>query len=143
MAGSTSSTDNDLLWQLECLRQIELPAFAEFRGAEGLEFVADGVGERDLELALRYLPGIRVLSDEQVERLREELAAIADPEAFSRSVTTAMTPRPETLPVHASLEDLLTVFRRDHVAVVVDEREHFLGLITRIDLLNHLRRKVA
>jgi cystathionine beta-synthase len=33
------------------------------------------------------------------------------------------------------------VFDRGHVAIVMD-RERFLGLITRIDLLNWLRRRV-
>ena len=37
--------------------------------------------------------------------------------------------------------DLLPIFERGHVAIVVDGGE-FLGLITRIDLLNHLRRSV-
>src|SRR4249919_2639458 len=36
---------------------------------------------------------------------------------------------------------LLPVFDRGHVAIVVDG-DKFLGLITRIDLLNYLRRRV-
>ena len=37
---------------------------------------------------------------------------------------------------------LLPVFDRGHVAIVADG-DRFLGLITRIDLLNYLRRRVA
>jgi cystathionine beta-synthase len=35
---------------------------------------------------------------------------------------------------------LLPVFDRGHVAIVMDDQK-FLGLITRIDLLNYLRRR--
>jgi cystathionine beta-synthase len=52
-----------------------------------------------------------------------------------------MTARLETVPVSAHLTDLLPVFERGHVAIVVDG-PHFVGLITRIDIVNHLRRKV-
>ena len=43
-----------------------------------------------------------------------------------------------TVPPGASLEELMNVFKRGMVAIVVDGAE-FLGLITRIDLLNWLR----
>ena len=41
----------------------------------------------------------------------------------------------------ATIEDLLPVFDRGHVAIVMAD-DKFLGLITRIDLLNYLRRRV-
>ncbi|HEY1034256.1 MAG TPA: CBS domain-containing protein, partial [Pseudoxanthomonas sp.] len=44
--------------------------------------------------------------------------------------------------VRAPVEALLPVFDRGHVAIVMDAGR-FLGLITRIDLLNHLRRRVG
>jgi cystathionine beta-synthase len=69
------------------------------------------------------------------------MATFADPHRFSEPVHHAMSVRVETVPVTASLESLLPVFDRGHVVVVVDGA-HFLGLITRIDLINHLRRKV-
>jgi cystathionine beta-synthase len=47
----------------------------------------------------------------------------------------------QMLAVSEPIEELLPVFERGHVAIVVDG-EQFLGLITRIDLLNYLRRKV-
>jgi len=47
----------------------------------------------------------------------------------------------ETIPVSSALGALLPVFDKGYVAVVVDG-DRFLGLITRIDLLNHLRRQV-
>ena len=65
----------------------------------------------------------------------------ADPNCFRRPVRTAMTSRLETLSPDASLDDLLAIFDRGRVALVM-EGGAFLGLITRTDLLNHLRRKL-
>ncbi|MDA3912735.1 CBS domain-containing protein, partial [Oleiagrimonas sp.] len=47
----------------------------------------------------------------------------------------------EMLEMKSTIEDLMPVFERGHVAIVMDG-ERFVGLITRIDLLNYLRRKV-
>ena len=58
---------------------------------------------------------------------------------FARPVYTAMATRLNTLQVREPLEALLPVFERDEVALVMDGRE-FLGVITRIDLINQLRR---
>ena len=60
-------------------------------------------------------------------------------ERFGRPVYTAMATRLNTLQVREPLEALLPVFERDEVALVMEGRE-FLGVITRIDLINHLRR---
>jgi cystathionine beta-synthase len=69
------------------------------------------------------------------------MAVFSEPKRFSDPVRSAMTTRLETVPVGAKLTDLLPVFERGHVAIVVDGA-HFVGLITRIDIVNHLRRKV-
>jgi cystathionine beta-synthase len=45
-----------------------------------------------------------------------------------------------TLPPSAPIERLQEIFERGMVAIVMDGDE-FLGLITRIDLLNWLRRR--
>lgn len=58
---------------------------------------------------------------------------------FAQPVSAAMTRRLDTLQVQEPLDRLLPVFDRDEVAIVMDG-ENFLGLITRMDLLNHLRR---
>ncbi len=57
---------------------------------------------------------------------------------FNDPVQTAMTDRLETLPSDAKLKDLLDVFDRGRVAIVMDN-DKFLGLITRTDLLSYLR----
>jgi cystathionine beta-synthase len=57
---------------------------------------------------------------------------------FKRPVQTAMTRNLHTLAAHAPLSALKPIFDRNEVAVVM-EGEEFVGLITRVDLINHLR----
>jgi cystathionine beta-synthase len=63
----------------------------------------------------------------------------ADAAHFSDAVRTAMTAAPQTIAPSASLGELQAVLDRGLVAIVADEAG-FHGLITRFDLLNHLRR---
>ncbi|MDE2225263.1 MAG: pyridoxal-phosphate dependent enzyme [Xanthomonadaceae bacterium] len=70
------------------------------------------------------------------------LHVYGDEKKFLDPVSTAMITELQTLGVKASIEDLLPVFEHGRVAIVMDG-ERFLGLITRIDLLNYLRRRVA
>lgn len=58
---------------------------------------------------------------------------------FNALVETAMTDKIETLSPRAKIPDLLEVFERGRVAIVMDG-DKFLGLITRSDLLSYLRR---
>ncbi|TIU36230.1 MAG: CBS domain-containing protein, partial [Mesorhizobium sp.] len=59
---------------------------------------------------------------------------------FNAPVRTAMTSNLHTLQANQTLDALLPVFDRNEVAIVFDGEE-FIGLITRIDLINHLRRR--
>jgi cystathionine beta-synthase len=61
-----------------------------------------------------------------------------DSTRFNDPVETAMTDRLETLSPQAKINDLLEVFDRGRVAIVMDGAK-FLGLITRTDLLSYLR----
>ena len=58
---------------------------------------------------------------------------------FNDRVENAMTDKLETLRPNAKIKDLLGVFDRGRVAIVM-EGDKFLGLITRTDLLSYLRR---
>ena len=58
---------------------------------------------------------------------------------FNAPVRAAMTTELHTLQASQTLDALLPVFDRNEVAIVFDGDE-FVGLITRIDLINHLRR---
>lgn len=69
------------------------------------------------------------------------LHVYGDEVRFRDPVSTAMVEKLEKIGVASPVEALLPVFDRGHVAIVVDG-ERFLGLITRIDLLNYLRRRV-
>jgi len=69
------------------------------------------------------------------------LHVYGDEAHFSDPVSTAMVKKLDRLDVKSPIEALLPVFDRGQVAIVMDG-ESFLGLITRIDLLNYLRRRV-
>jgi cystathionine beta-synthase len=70
------------------------------------------------------------------------LAVFGQEDRFRRPVREVMTTRLDTLPPTAPVSALLPIFDRGLVAIVQDG-ERFLGLITRIDLLNHLRRRMG
>jgi cystathionine beta-synthase len=64
-----------------------------------------------------------------------------DSARFNDPVKNAMTDKLETLPPTAKINDLLEVFDRGRVAIVMNG-DKFLGLITRTDLLSYLRLKM-
>jgi cystathionine beta-synthase len=66
-------------------------------------------------------------------------AVTAAPSAFGQPVRDFMTTQLVTVSPDAPLDSLFTLFDRGLVAIVC-EGEKFLGLITRIDVINHLRR---
>jgi len=61
---------------------------------------------------------------------------------FSMIVASAMTETLHTLDPSASLAELQAELDRGLVAIIADA-SGFHGLITRVDLLNHLRRSLA
>src|SRR5688500_12465624 len=69
------------------------------------------------------------------------LHVYGDEARFKDPVSTAMVSKLDKLDVTSPIESLLPVFDRGHVAIVM-EADRFVGLITRIDLLNYLRRRV-
>ncbi len=69
------------------------------------------------------------------------LHVYGDEARFRDTVATAMVSKLDRLDVKSPIEALLPVFDRGQVAIVMDG-DAFLGLITRIDLLNYLRRRV-
>ena len=71
---------------------------------------------------------------------------VADPASaatqFRSEVGATMTRQLQTLAPSTDLAELRSTLDRGLVAIVADS-EHFYGLITRFDLLNHLRRKLS
>jgi cystathionine beta-synthase len=63
-------------------------------------------------------------------------------EVGRRPVRDFMTSRLETISPASSVNDLMPIFRADRVAIVADDT-HFYGLITKIDLINYLRKQLA
>ena len=64
------------------------------------------------------------------------------PGGFSGDVSTTMTAQLRTLAPSASMAQLRAIIDRGLTAVISDG-DHFYGLITRFDLLNHLRRTLS
>jgi len=86
-----------------------------------------------------------VLKDDRIVGIVDEedilLEVYDNPAHFSEPVTEAMESHLVTVPPSAPVAELMGIFNRGLVAIVVDGDE-FLGLITRIDFLNWLRRRV-
>ncbi len=71
------------------------------------------------------------------------LAVSNDATAFEKSVSEYMTRRLETIRPEASVNELMPIFRADRVAIVVDEKGEYQGLITKFDMINYLRAQLA
>jgi cystathionine beta-synthase len=69
------------------------------------------------------------------------LAVHENEERFRDPVRTAMTTRLRTLPASASLAEVNRILDEGLVAMVT-EGDQFVGLITRTDLLNFMRRRL-
>ena len=62
-----------------------------------------------------------------------------DPNAvFARPVKDVMVTRLETISADAPIADLVPLFRKDYIAIVMDG-DRFLGIATRLDLINYFR----
>lgn len=98
-------------------------------------------------MKLHDVSQLPVIDGEKIVGLLDEsdilLRVIDDSSRFDDPVETAMTGDLEILSPDAAIDDLLPLFAQDRVAIVADPEEdgEFLGLITRIDLLNYLRRR--
>jgi cystathionine beta-synthase len=68
------------------------------------------------------------------------LAAVEDEARLRRPVEEVMSRRLTTVAPTTPIRELLPVFAAGMVPIVMDG-DRFLGLVTRIDLLNHLRRR--
>ncbi len=96
-------------------------------------------------MKLADISQLPVLRDGKIVGILDEsdvlLAVSRDEGAWRHAAADFMTGHLETVSVSASVESLLPLFKQGLVAIVVDG-EKFLGLITRIDVINYLRRQV-
>ena len=108
------------------------------------------VGPKDLlttayqRMKLYDVSQLPVMDGEHLAGIIDEsdvlLHVYGDESRFRDPVSTAMVSKLDRLDVKSPIEALLPVFDRGQVAIVTDG-DAFLGLITRIDLLNYLRRR--
>lgn len=107
----------------------------------------------DESLAIAYtrmrtydISQVPVLNGQRIVGLLDEsdllLAASNDTTAFKQPVARFMTSQLQTVGPNAPLHSLMPIFDAGRVAIVADETG-FHGLITRVDVLNFLRRRHA
>jgi len=88
---------------------------------------------------LPVIEGDRVVGlVEESDLLDALVAAGTMAEVFRTPVGEVMVSRLETVSADAPVAELLPLFRRGLVPLVMDGAK-FLGLVTRIDLINHFR----
>lgn len=66
----------------------------------------------------------------------------SEEEAFKQTVSSFMVSRLETIHPSASEAELMPILRADKVAIVADDTT-FYGLVTKVDMINHLRQSMA
>jgi cystathionine beta-synthase len=85
-----------------------------------------------------------VMDGERIVGIIDEsdiLLTVYDNESrFAEPVSNAMVSELELVQYDQPIDAMLPIFHHDHVAIVMDG-DNFLGLITRVDLLNYLRRR--
>ena len=85
-----------------------------------------------------------VIQDNQIVGIIDEsdllLGVLETRDHFQEPVESAMVRDLTFIQVDEPVENLLPIFNQDYVAIVM-RGEEFLGLITRLDLLNYLRRR--
>jgi cystathionine beta-synthase len=71
------------------------------------------------------------------------LHVTSDPARFAAPVANTMTVQLQTLKPSSSMQQLREILDRGLTAVICDDSCKFYGVITRFDLLNHLRRTLS
>jgi cystathionine beta-synthase len=86
-----------------------------------------------------------VVENEHIVGLIDEsdvlMAVHEDEEQFAQPLRQAMSGNLQTIPATTPLAEVLRIFEQGFVPLVV-EGERYLGLVTRIDVLNFLRRRM-
>jgi cystathionine beta-synthase len=134
---------------------LERPAFGDLRDLILRPYAAHDtvvIGPNDLltvayqRMKLYEISQLPVMDGDRIVGIVDEsdilLHVYGDEARFRDPVSTAMVRKLQVLDVKSQIQALLPVFDAGHVAIVMDG-DKFLGLITRIDLLNYLRRRVS
>ncbi len=93
---------------------------------------------------LHSISQLPVMKDDKLVGIIDEYDMLQgvyqDPEAFRMPVCQFMITDLQVVNVKSPIGELMPIFEQDKVAIVM-EGEHFLGIITRIDLINYLRHR--
>ena len=96
-------------------------------------------------MAMYAVSQMVVMNESRVEGIIDEsdilMAMVHDKTNAERPVSDFMTRRLETLSPDASVNDLMPIFKSDRVAIVMDDQNYY-GLITKMDLINFLRKQL-
>lgn len=71
----------------------------------------------------------------------DTLRVLVDGASRDTSIAEVMERKVSTIAPHAAANELPRIFERGEVALVVDEERRVLGIITKLDLIEHLTRK--
>ena len=86
-----------------------------------------------------------VVDDGRIVGLIDEsdilLGIYEDKDSFQMPVAEVMESDLETMPPDAQIDDIVSLFKQDKVAIIAED-DTFYGLITQIDLINHLRKQM-
>lgn len=89
---------------------------------------------------------VPVLENDEIIGLIDEtdvlITVMGNPGGFAAEAGQVMNDKLVTIEVDRSMTDLLPIFEKGRIAAVT-ERDKFLGLITPIDFLNHLRKRTG
>ena len=89
---------------------------------------------------------IPVMDGNQIVGLIREtdvlLTVVGNPSGFSMTAQAFMSHKFSKIPFTSAVTDLIPIFEQGQIAAIVDD-DQFLGLITPIDFLNHLRRQIG
>lgn len=87
---------------------------------------------------LAVVEGDRIVGLVTESDLLGAVLTLGEDKAFDRPVKDIMVTSLETISADAAILDLVPLFRKDYVAIVMD-KDRYLGLVTRIDLINYFR----
>lgn len=91
---------------------------------------------------LHSISQLPVLQDDGIVGIIDEwdmLSAVyKNSSVFDEPVSSFMTTRLELIDYRSPVDDLMPIFAKEYVAIVMDG-DDFLGIVTRIDLINYLR----
>ena len=69
-------------------------------------------------------------------------AAYKDRKIFNNNVSEHMNTKLDLVDISMGTPELMTLFAENKVAIVMN-KDKFIGMITRVDLINHLRKSVG